>query len=327
MNKQILEEVKRYRELLSYDTKLTLSENLENITEVKIGASTVKELETLTGKNLLTFMKELKIGSTTAEEIGKLLAMDSKNFQKEFVKALTNDVKSGVKGQLGPLSKEMSKIETLRNIAAEAKVKGGALTKAEVDAIILRVKNANDIKAAKFKPKTPKPKKEDINKAEDEFGKVTDPNKRNWSWSKFKKWGLTAGITTAALYALYVATKGEEPPIVTGEIEPVPTVTPTVTNQKQTSKYSSCPETFPINQYCKNGKIKEIQACLNMPSKYQTGNFGPITQGYLERAGVSGTEITQDSYNKVCNKTTSTTTVQPDENPEEQTISGSDDNF
>ena len=61
MNKQILEEVKRYRELLSYDTKLTLSENLENITEVKIGASTVKELETLTGKNLLTFMKELKM--------------------------------------------------------------------------------------------------------------------------------------------------------------------------------------------------------------------------------------------------------------------------
>jgi hypothetical protein len=75
------------------------------------------------------------------------------------------------------------------------------------------------------------------------------------------------------------------------------------------SKYTSCPETFPIKQTCKNNKIKEIQACLSMPAKYQTGNFGPITQGYLEKAGVSGTEITQDSYDKVCNKTTSTATV------------------
>jgi hypothetical protein len=73
---------------------------------------------------------------------------------------------------------------------------------------------------------------------------------------------------------------------------------------KTRTKYNSCPETFPIKQTCKNNKIKEIQACLNMPSKYQTGNFGTITQGYLERAGVSGTEITQDSYNKVCGKTT-----------------------
>lgn len=66
------------------------------------------------------------------------------------------------------------------------------------------------------------------------------------------------------------------------------------------TKYTSCPETFPIAQTCKNNKIKEIQACLNMPTKYQTGNFGPITQGYLVKAGVSGTEITQDSYDKVC---------------------------
>jgi len=75
------------------------------------------------------------------------------------------------------------------------------------------------------------------------------------------------------------------------------------------SKYTSCPETFPIKQTCKNNKIKEIQACLNMPTKYQTGNFGPITQGYLEKANVSGTEITQDSYDKVCNKNTSTVTT------------------
>jgi hypothetical protein len=99
------------------------------------------------------------------------------------------------------------------------------------------------------------------------------------------------------------------PSPVTPEPSPVTPVTPgpsPVTPGPKKSKYTSCPETFPIKQTCKNNKIKEIQACLNMPTKYQTGNFGPITQGYLEKAGVSGTEITQDSYDKVCNKTTTT---------------------
>lgn len=178
MKNQILEEVKRYRELFNYNTKLTLSENLEIINELKIGATTVKELETISGKNLLTFMSDLRIGTTTAEEIGKLLAMDANNFERAFNKSLSKDFANGTKNQLGPLSKELSKIEILRNIAAETKVKGSALTKAETDVIIQRVKSTNDLKAAKFVPKLPKKKTpvdaDDMAKAEREFQKVTD---------------------------------------------------------------------------------------------------------------------------------------------------------
>lgn len=47
------------------------------------------------------------------------------------------------------------------------------------------------------------------------------------------------------------------------------------------SKFTDCPETLPIKQFCRNNKIKEIQIKLGMPKKYQTGNFGPITLGKI----------------------------------------------
>jgi hypothetical protein len=65
------------------------------------------------------------------------------------------------------------------------------------------------------------------------------------------------------------------------------------------SKYTSCPETFPIKQFCKNETIRKVQGCLGGGLKTD-GAFGPKTQAALEAKNVSGTEITQDSYNKVC---------------------------
>jgi len=67
---------------------------------------------------------------------------------------------------------------------------------------------------------------------------------------------------------------------------------------------------FPFQYKCKNEKIKEIQVCLGFPVKYQTGNFGPITQKALTNKGydLSG-GITEDIYNKVkadCGGTTPT---------------------
>ena len=66
------------------------------------------------------------------------------------------------------------------------------------------------------------------------------------------------------------------------------------------SKYTSCPETLPIKQFCKNETIKKVQACLRMPTKYQTGNFGPITQEYLENRDQNGTLITTETIIAVC---------------------------
>ena len=48
-----------------------------------------------------------------------------------------------------------------------------------------------------------------------------------------------------------------------------------------------------------------------MPTKYQTGNFGPITQSYLEKKGQNGTVITTETILNVCgsgNPTTSGST-------------------
>jgi len=63
--------------------------------------------------------------------------------------------------------------------------------------------------------------------------------------------------------------------------------------------YTPC-NNFPFQYKCKSEKIKEIQVCLGFPEKYQTGNFGPITQKALTDKGydLSG-GITEDIYNKV----------------------------
>jgi len=45
--------------------------------------------------------------------------------------------------------------------------------------------------------------------------------------------------------------------------------------------YTYCNGTYKRN--CKSETIRKVQACLGMPAKYQTGNFGPITQGELSK--------------------------------------------
>jgi hypothetical protein len=86
-------------------------------------------------------------------------------------------------------------------------------------------------------------------------------------------------------------------------------VSKTTTTEKQKtgntsgkSKYTTCPETLPIKQYCKNETVRKIQACLKMPKRYQTGNFGPITQEYLESRDQNGILITTETIIAVCAK-------------------------
>jgi hypothetical protein len=61
---------------------------------------------------------------------------------------------------------------------------------------------------------------------------------------------------------------------------------------------------------CKSDVVKKVQACLDMPAKYHTGNFGPITQGELQKKfpdlakGFTDADVT-----KICTKTV--TTVKP----------------
>lgn len=48
--------------------------------------------------------------------------------------------------------------------------------------------------------------------------------------------------------------------------------------------YSPCPA-GDYKKGCKSDVVKKVQACLGMAAKYQTGNFGPITQGELKKLG------------------------------------------
>jgi hypothetical protein len=64
--------------------------------------------------------------------------------------------------------------------------------------------------------------------------------------------------------------------------------------------FISCPDTLPIKKSCKNETVRRVQACLGLPTKYQTGNFGPITQKALVDKGQDGTKITTETIIAVC---------------------------
>lgn len=66
------------------------------------------------------------------------------------------------------------------------------------------------------------------------------------------------------------------------------------------SKYRDC-SSIDINKQsiqfgCKHPIVKKMQECLGLPKKYQTGNFGPMTQKKLGGKSV----ITKEDYEKVC---------------------------
>lgn len=65
------------------------------------------------------------------------------------------------------------------------------------------------------------------------------------------------------------------------------------TKSSYTLKYD-----FPFVFGDKNDKIKEIQLCLGLERKYQTGNFGPITRDALKR-GNYGETITSEIYRSI----------------------------
>lgn len=74
------------------------------------------------------------------------------------------------------------------------------------------------------------------------------------------------------------------------------------------SKYRDCSGKDTFEFGCRAPKIKEIQTCLGMKRRYQTGNFGPLTKKALEDANYDVSKgITVDIYNKIkeaCNKDT-----------------------
>lgn len=70
------------------------------------------------------------------------------------------------------------------------------------------------------------------------------------------------------------------------------------------SRYHDCnSKELPHEFGCRSNKIKELQICLGLPQKYQTGNFGPITKKALEDKGIDPSNgVTQFVIDTACGK-------------------------
>jgi hypothetical protein len=297
MKNILLEEIERYKRLSTYNPKMTLTENVELISELTVG-STMRELETTLGKNIGTILKDFKIVGMDAAKVTSLLSKDAKSFEKEMLKAFAQDIKNGFpKGELGPLGKQMSKIDLFRNLTNEVKSTGKSLTVQEIETLAKEVNAANKLKAAKFTPKIPKikPNPDELRVADDLVRQT--PQLKKMNWKSLLKWGAGAGVAVGALYAIYKMTHQDEPPVV---IDDIPQPAPQPAPQPRTSQYSACTEVYPIKFRCKNETIKKVQACLGLPMKYQTGNFGPITKQALINKGYDGNSITTEITINVC---------------------------
>ena len=81
----------------------------------------------------------------------------------------------------------------------------------------------------------------------------------------------------------------------------------------QKPKYTSC-EAGKYVKGCKSDVVKKVQACLEMPAKYHTGNFGPITQGELQKKFPDLAKgFTDKDVDVICKKTTTTSPAVKDE--------------
>lgn len=302
MKNVLLEEIENYRRLSNYNPKLTLTENVGLISEAgpNLG-STVRELEGAFGKSIQAIMKDFKIAGMDAARVTQILEKDAKSFEKEWSKALQKDISSGFpEGELGTLGKELSKIEAMRRVTNEVKLKGKPLTTSEMNTIIADVKSSGKLRAAKFGSKastvktTVKPTQAQTSQAKSLIAKYGNKLK-SLDWKRMVKWGAGLGLAAGTLYVIYKSTHGEEPPT------PVPPTPPTPPTPGPTpgpsSVYHTCAETFPIAQFCTNETIKKVQGCLNITAD---GKFGPKTQLALEGKGLPGNQITQDTLTKAC---------------------------
>lgn len=303
MKNLLSEEIERYRRLSNYNPKFTLTENVGIILEKGPNFNaTVKSLESVFGKELSLVMKDLKIAGMETGRVTQLLEMNAKLFEREWAKAVRGDLKAGFpKGEVGPLTKELSKIDFLKRVTTEVKSQGKVLKPAEMEAIIQRAKSesqaAAKLKAGTIKLTVPKvrqkPTTEEIALANKELAK--DPTLKKLNWVSLLKKGSLIGLSAGALYYIYKLTHQDEPPIVDEE----GVVTPPAPAPPGTSRYTDCTGKGTYKKGCKTsptGAIGQVQACLGLT---QDGRFWVKTQAALELKGFTN-GFTDADITKIC---------------------------
>ena len=295
MKNLLSEELERYQTLSNYNTKFTLTENTEIISEnIILNEQPGVTLKAAEGafKNLgMTLAKFTKM---EASQLTKVLAMDERAFAAELTKVMSKDIKAGQTTMVA--AKELSKIQVIREITRQKPT-----TAAQVDVIINSVKNSNKIKFANLRTKTPNiggrktpPGPGGGNRKKSKVVGGANPSlvariKAGMPWKTLLKVG--AGIATVGvLWWLFKDNSPLPEP-------PEPTPTPPNPYPPTPSKYKTCPDTFPIAMYCKNETVRKVQGCLSIKTD---SAFGPGTQSALVAKGLPGTEITQNTVDVAC---------------------------
>jgi hypothetical protein len=252
MKKTLLAEIENYRRLSFYNTKLTLTENVELISEqFENAAVTLRDVQSAFGDGFDSALRDLKLVGIDAARLTELLEKDAKSFESEFNQALGKDIESGYKqGVLGPQGKAISKIEYLRRVTNRTKAKGAKLTPEELVDIRKEVISDNKLKAAQFTGDLSQGGKNASQGGKDMGGGLKDvtgtkidgeyidyeeikdieknkkptdekdakdieksnPEVKGQKWAWLKKWGLRLGIGLPILWLIFLRGKGKDAP-------------------------------------------------------------------------------------------------------------------
>jgi hypothetical protein len=306
----------------------------------------VKSLGEVEAKALVD---EFKLAGKDEGIINGLLTKSPADYKLSYQDALKADIESGkLIDFFGPETKLLSRIDCIRKMIEKSKLKGKVigpakggqqryveLTSDEIREIIRSEKEANRLynknvienPSNSANPSNSSNSANLSNSQQQQNLINNNPQIRNMSWKDIKKWALASGLTILTAIGLYKLTHNGEEPVEDVRGAGASVDNTTATNDQGTSpqttvrrkKYKPCsnpPYTpydskLPNKQGCFSEDIRRAQACLGMPSKYQTGNFGPITQGYLKDKFRNNTNfiesLTLEDIDVVCGKNTETT--------------------
>jgi hypothetical protein len=263
MKKEVLEEINRFRELVSLKPITVINENvIDSVLSEQFAALKKMGLESIE-KEIEAFMK------TEAKELAI----------QELKKGAATNYRAGAQGA--------AKIstETVDKVLQQIETQGGRALNGKEKAILQ--KQIRKIMAEEIK--------KSINQTAKEYAEqITKQSTRSGTWEAIKKhfgkhWKkyAAAGLL-AAIFAYFYP--GETPP--PDPTEPVP-----VPDPDEDGIYKDCPD-FPFTKFCKNDKIREIQKCIGAKVD---GAYGPETEGKLKENGYS-TTITKEVFDEILEK-------------------------
>lgn len=340
MENKILEELKRINLLSNYDSKLTLSENYTILDEWKIvseqtqaflksgskqlAKTVAKDIDAIFSsfkgglrsvddvvlKNGDDVVKAIKTGKLAPAQLGKVNMGLFRQTQDVGLKtAIARDISSTAN-----FGKTMSSVKT-ETEAVTALMNGPKkFTKQEAELLVKEFKSNGGVIGSTTKQvgkvkitkkggkKTLKSKrnKNPSQNAADDAKKIKQVIAKGGklNWKSWLAWGAGIGIGAVALWWFF-HDSDEDVPIPDDMPTEEPIDNSPSANSGGGTTYTPCTGTY--TQNCKSEKIREVQRCLGMPPKYQTGNFGPITFGYLERQGKGfQTGFTDADVSKIC---------------------------